>query len=371
MPEGQSNDIEAFLPSLPDPQGARVFLERLETLQPQQAAKCGRNPLLLSRLLIIAAYSPFLAEILLRHPDDIDWFARETERGIERGKTTEQMSEEPSRLAPRLYDADVRTRLARFKNRELLRIYLRDCLNLATLAEVTEELSTLPGVILSYALTFAMQEVLNQHGSPLSRDERGRISQAEFVVIALGKLGCRELNYASDIDIMFLYSGVGETAGDGRLPHSVIDNKEFFTRVARRVVKTIHGLSVEGGVYRVDLRLRPYGRDGDLVWEIRRAADYYHKAAENWERQMLIRARAAAGNDSVFTDFFDLVRDVVFNEEPHPEALADVRRVKEKIDEQVARQSGGFNVKLGIGGIREIEFIAQALQLPHGGGGPP
>jgi [glutamine synthetase] adenylyltransferase / [glutamine synthetase]-adenylyl-L-tyrosine phosphorylase len=363
-------EIEPFILSLPDPQAARIFLQRLESQHPQSAASIKRDSLLLSRLLTIAAFSPFLGENLLRHPDDIDWFRRETERGLGQGKTTEQLSEDLSRFTTRLYDADARTLLVRFKNRELLRIYLRDCLNLATLAELTDELSNLADVILAYALKLAMQQVVNLHGSPLIRDERGRIAQAEFAIIALGKLGCCELNYASDIDLMFLYSGVGETAGDGRAADSVISNKEFFTRVAQLLIKTISGLSIEGSVYRVDLRLRPYGRDGDLVWEIARAADYYHQKAANWERQMLIRARAAAGNEAVFTGFFDLVRDVVFHQEPHPEAIADVRRAKDKIDRKVASQSGGFNVKLGPGGIREVEFIAQALQLAHGGREP-
>jgi glutamine synthetase adenylyltransferase len=370
MPELEQRDIEPFILSLPDPQAARVFLQRLESQHPTYADKCKRDSLLYSRLLMIAAYSPFLAENLLRHPDDIDWFRREMERGLGQGKTTEQLSEDLSRFATRMYDADARTLLVRFKNRELLRIYLRDCLNLATLAEITDELSNLADVILTYALKLASQEVTNKHGSPLIRDERGRIAQAEFAIIALGKLGCCELNYASDIDLMFLYSGLGETAGDGRAGDSVISNKEFFTRVAQLVIKTISGLSIEGSVYRVDLRLRPYGRDGDMVWEIVRAADYYHQKAEGWERQMLIRARASAGNVAVFTGFFDLVRDVVFHQEPGPKAITDVRRAKEKIDRKVANQSGGFNVKLGLGGIREVEFIAQALQLVHGGREP-
>jgi glutamate-ammonia-ligase adenylyltransferase len=363
-------EIEPFILSLPDPQAARIFLQRFESQHPQTAARCRRDSLLLSRLLTVAAYSPFLAENLLRHPEDIDWFRRETERGLGQGKTTEQLSEDLGRFATRLYDADARTLLVRFKNRELLRIYLRDCLNLGTLAEITDELSNLADAVLAYALKLAMQEVINKHGSPLIRDERGRIAQAEFAIIALGKLGCCELNYASDIDLMFLYSGIGETASDGRAADSAISNKEFFTRVAQLVIKTISGLSIEGSVYRMDLRLRPYGRDGDMVWEIARAADYYHQKAENWERQMLIRARASAGNEAVFTSFFDLVRDVVFHQEPHPKAFADVRRAKEQIDRKVANQSGGFNVKLGLGGIREVEFIAQALQLAHGGREP-
>ncbi|MEW6128075.1 MAG: hypothetical protein AB1757_13630 [Acidobacteriota bacterium] len=370
MTNRNRSNIEALILSLPDPQTARVFLQRLETEQPLHAAKCRRHPLLLSRLLTIAAYSPFLAENLLRHADDIDWFEREMQRGFGFVKTTEQMSEDLSRFLTRMFNADEKTLLLRFRNREFLRIYLRDCLNLATLAEVTEELSNLADVILQYALKIAMQEIINKHGAPQLRDERGRITQAEFAIVALGKLGCRELNYASDIDLMFLYCGSGETAGDGRNPYASINNKDFFIKVAQHVIKAISGLTSEGAVYRIDLRLRPYGRDGDLVWEIERAADYYHNKAESWERQMLIRARATAGSEAVFTQFFERVRDRVFSNEPAPDALMDVRRAKEKIDRQIAKQTGGFNVKLGIGGIREIEFIAQGLQLQHGGREP-
>lgn len=364
------NSIEAFILSLPDAQAARVFLERLENQHPAYAAKCQRHPLLLSRLLTLAAYSPFLAENVLRHPDDIDWFEREMQRGFGVVKTTEQISEDLSRFITRLFHADEKTLLLRFKNRELLRIYLRDCLGLATLAEVTEELSNLADVILAYALKIAMQEITNKHGAPLVRDERGRIAQAEFAIIALGKLGCRELNYASDIDLMFFYSGSGETAGDGLRPDSSTPNKDFYTKVAQRLIQSISGLTMEGAVYRIDLRLRPYGRDGDLVWEVERAASYYHTKAESWERQMLIRARASAGSDAVFTRFFDLVRDTVFSAASTPNAIREVRLAKEKIDRKLAALPGGFNVKLGIGGIREIEFIAQALQLAHGGREP-
>jgi glutamate-ammonia-ligase adenylyltransferase len=140
--------------------------------------------------------------------------------------------------------------------------------------------------------------------------------------------------------------------------------------VANRVVQIIGSSAGEGAVYRIDLRLRPYGRDGDTVWETNMAADYYRTKAHNWERQALIRARAAAGSSTVVARFLDLVRDVVFHKEALGTAVADVRKAKEKIDREAARASGGFNVKLGRGGIREIEFIAQALQLAHGGREP-
>ncbi|MEN3336256.1 MAG: [glutamine synthetase] adenylyltransferase / [glutamine synthetase]-adenylyl-L-tyrosine, partial [Blastocatellia bacterium] len=367
MADDRTSALEAFINALPDPQGARAFWERLQAVR---KIDYNRQSLLASRLLTIAAYSPFLAENLLRHPEHIEWLRRETESGFDRVKTREQLSDELARFLMRTFDTDQRTALARFKRRELLRIYLRDCLKIATLAEVTEELSHLADVILRHALALAYQEMTNRHGAPLLRDERGRIQTAEFAVVALGKLGCRELNYASDIDLLFLFSGVGETAGEGRSPASIISNKAFFKGVTERITQMIGSNSAEGAAYRIDLRLRPYGRDGDLVWEIERAAEYYQNQAQNWERQALLRARAAAGSETAVAHFLDLVRDTIFTQAPQDYAMQEVRRAKEKIDRDVAKRGGGFNVKLGRGGIREIEFIAQALQLRHGGREP-
>src|SRR5215213_1432618 len=366
----ERKEIEAFIEMLPDPSGARMFLDRLEDLQRARAVVYTSNSLLLSRLLTIAAYSPFLAESLLRHPEYIDWLKRESEGDLGHTKSVEQLSEDLARFNARMIDPEDRIRLAGFKRRELLRIYLRDCLGVATLSEVTEELSSLADVVLAAALSQAYRELVNKHGAPQARDERGRIVPAEFAIVSLGKLGCRELNYASDIDLLFLYSGEGETAGENRKPESVIDNKAFFTAIARRIVQMIGGNFGDGSVYRIDLRLRPYGRDGELVWGVGRAADYYRDRAQNWERQALIRARASAGSDAVVSRFLDSVRDAIFQPEALPNTLAEVRRSKEQIDRKAARSTGGFNVKLGIGGIREIEFIAQALQLAHGGQEP-
>ncbi|HXD50665.1 MAG TPA: hypothetical protein VN689_02160, partial [Burkholderiales bacterium] len=367
MSDDRISAVEAFINALPDPQGTRAFWERLQAVH---KIDYNRESLLASRLLTIAAYSPFLAETVLRHPEHIEWLRRETASDFDRVKTREQLSDELARFLMRTFESDQRTCLVRFKRRELLRIYLRDCLNIATLAEVTEELSHLADVILRHALALAYQEMTNRHGAPLARDERGRIQTAEFAVVALGKLGCRELNYASDIDLLFLFSGDGETAGDGRSRESVINNKAFFKGVAERITQMIAGNSPEGAAYRIDLRLRPYGRDGDLVWEVQRAAEYYQNKAQNWERQALLRARAAAGSDATVGRFLDLLRDTIFTQAPQDYAMQEVRRAKEKIDREVARRGGGFNVKLGRGGIREIEFIAQALQLRHGGREP-
>jgi len=368
--DSQSQNLDGFINGLPDPATARVFLQRLETLDSSIWEKCKKNSGLLSRILTLAGYSPFLAEVMLRHPEHIAWLDSETARDFDRVKSTEQLSDELARFLTRAIDADDVSQISRFKRRELLRIYLRDCLGVATLSEVTEELSNLADVILDHALARAHQEMVNRYGAPQTRDDRGRIDNAELAIVALGKLGCRELNYASDIDLLFLFSGNGHTAGQGRRDGSVIGNKEFFTAVAERVVQLIGRSSGEGAPYRIDLRLRPYGRDGEMVAEIDRAVDYYRKHAQNWERQALIRTRVAAGSERVVARFLELVRDVIFTPDALPDTLEAVRRAKEQIDRKEAARMRGFNVKLGPGGIREIEFIAQALQLQHGGREP-
>ena len=370
MHRSEPDDIEKFIATLPDPAGARAFLSRLRALDIAAPIDFDHDRRTLANLLTLAGNSPFLAETLLRHPEHIAWLKIETERNLDRVKSSEQLSEDLARFATRTVDIGDPARLARFKRRELLRIYLRDCLGVATLSEITEELSNLADVIVEYSLVRANQEMTNRHGTPQTNDERGRIEKAEFAIVALGKLGCRELNYASDIDLLFLYSGDGEASGDGRTRESVISNKEFFTGVAERVIGMIGRSSDEGAVYRIDLRLRPYGRDGDLVWELERAAEYYRNKAHNWERQALIRTRAAAGSEAVVNRFLDMVRGEIFTMDALPDTLQGVRRAKEKIDRQEAARGRGFNVKLGPGGIREIEFIAQALQLKHGGREP-
>lgn len=370
MHRSEPDDIDNFISTLPDPEGARAFLSRLRAPDYASPIDLDLDRLTLAHLLTLAANSPFLAETVLRHPENIAWLKAETDRNFDRIKSREQLSEELARFVTRAMNVDDATRLARFKRREMLRIYLRDCLQIATLSEVTEELSNLADVILSYSLARAHQVLTNLHGTPQTHDERGRIEKSVFAILALGKLGCRELNYASDIDLLFLYSAGGETSGDGRTPESIIGNKEFFARAAELVVQMIGRSSEEGAVYRIDLRLRPYGRDGDLVWDIERAADYYRNRAHNWERQALIRARASAGSEEVVASFLEKVRDAIFSKDALPETLEDVRRAKEKIDRKEAARGRGFNVKLGPGGIREIEFIAQALQLKHGGREP-
>ena len=198
--------------------------------------------------------------------------------------------------------------------------------------------------------------------------ENGKWTPAEFCVVSLGKLGSKELNYSSDIDLLFLYSADGETAGGGQ--RTSITNREFFVKLSETLIKLVGRQTGEGAAYRVDLRLRPNGRVGALAVTLADAVRYYETEAAAWERQVLIRSRSSAGHDELFKRFFRGVRKTVFAKGVSvDEALANVRLSKEKIDKQHALDRG-FDVKLGRGGIREIEFLAQALQLAYGGNDP-
>jgi [glutamine synthetase] adenylyltransferase / [glutamine synthetase]-adenylyl-L-tyrosine phosphorylase len=355
---------ESLIRELPDPEGARHFYERVTSGDARAARAFGRDEGLLADALALAAWSPLLATTLEQNAEHLGWLARE--RAEARVRTTEELRESLARFALTHTQVSPQVQLARFRRRELLRVYLRDIRRASTLVETTEELSNLADAALVHALSLARQELENLYGAPQRADERGRKTTADVSVVALGKLGSRELNYSSDIDLLFLYSDDGETSGAGS--RGATTNREFFCRLAERVARIVGGDAAgEGAAYRVDLRLRPHGRDGALAVSLSEALRYYRTTAHAWERQVLIRSRAAAGSQTLFARFSEGLRASVYRaEQTVAQALADVRLAKQKIDRFHSEESRGFNVKLGRGGIREIEFIAQALQLAHG-----
>jgi glutamate-ammonia-ligase adenylyltransferase len=355
--------VESLIRDLPDEKGARLFLEQLSNEQQHTFQKLHRDPALLSDVLALATWSPLLGTTLEQNPDYLSWLMRE--RADVRVRTREQLRESLARYALTNSTLTPQVLLARFRRRELLRTYLHDIRRAHTLVETTEELSNLADAILDFALSLARQDLDNRYGATL-RDEHGRIAPADFCVIALGKLGSGELNYASDIDLVFIYSDDGETAGSTE--RVKLSNREYFIKLAETISKLVGQPAGEGAAYRVDLRLRPHGRDGALACSLDEALKYYSKTAQDWERQALIRSRAAAGSSPLFSRFAIAAQAYIYRANISvKDALANVRLAKQKIDRNVQRRNTGFNVKLQRGGIREIEFIAQALQLAHGG----
>ena len=354
---------EHLIKELPDPESALRFLDRVAEDHASASRKLLKNGALLSDVLTLVAYSPLLATTLLQNPEYIDWLKRHRlDRGV-RGK--DEMLESLARFSLTHTGLDDQVMFARFRRRELLRIYLADIRRQATVAETTEQLSNLADAILETALRIARQEMDNRYGGPLETDEKGRHRNAGFCVVSLGKLGSRELNYSSDIDLLFLYSAEGETSGSGS--RGQVTNREYFVKLAEHIARMIGQQTGEGATYRVDLRLRPHGRVGPLAMSVKDTASYYNGEAHDWERQVLIRSRASAGDFELFRSFYDAVESSVFSESQSvASALRSVRRSKQKIDFELDA-TRGTDVKLGRGGIREIEFIAQALQLAHGG----
>jgi len=362
VPKADAN-LEFLLRDLPDQHGARLFIERLAKEQPRAHQTLLKQPALLADVLALAAWSPLLGTTLEQNPEYFPWLSRE--RTDPRVRTRDELKEALARFALMNSSFNPQVLLARFRRRELLRTYLHDIRRSQTLVETMEELSNLADAILDYALSLARQDLDNRYGLPRRVDDRGRSATAEFCVIALGKLGSMELNYASDIDLVFLYSDDGTTAGTGE--RGEVSNREYFVKLSETIARIVGQSGGEGAAYRVDLRLRPHGRDGSLACSLQEAVRYYMNTAQDWERQTLIRSRAAVGSGELFSRFKAAVTPAVFRPDVSVSgALASVRLAKQKIDRQVEKKSG-YNVKLGRGGIREIEFIAQALQLAHGG----
>ena len=300
--------IEKLIDGLPDHDAARRFLEQLAEKHPRDHANLEKNAALLSDVTTLATFSPLLAATLLQNPEYLWWLNRKRADSGVRGKgraarILARFSLTNSQLEPQVL-------FARFRRRELLRIYLRDIRRLATIAEITEEISNLADAILESALKLARREMDNRFGSPQETDEKGRTPRA-FCIAALGKLGSRELNYSSDIDLIFLYSDEGTTSGQGS--RGAVTNREYFVKLAEFTTKLVGEPSGEGAAYRVDLRLRPHGTLGALALSVKDTIRYYQTEARGWERQVMIRSRGCAGDIELFKEFFAAVEDLVFS----------------------------------------------------------
>src|SRR5712692_7212826 len=386
--------LPALLAQLPDPDGALNFLERYLRLEAEPTAANARTvaylkryPAALHHLLVIFSYSRFLSETLVQQPELIIWLHGPARRGPERAppldriKSPEDLHEEFARFEAVSLDHPPAIVLARFKRREYLRITLRDVLGLATLAETSLELSHLADVLLERALRSSEQKLPNAYGTPQFTGADGSRQVARLAILSLGKLGGQELNYSSDIDLMLLYEHDGETSGG---PQGAISNGEYFVRLAQAVLKLITEVTPEGAVFRVDLRLRPQGKEGDLATSVPAAFDYYCARAREWERQMLIKARCSAGDAEAARRFLREVLPLVYRSEFNLAAVEAVLNARQEITRGLQLRAGPsrarpsraagasghaaeWNVKLSPGGIRDIEFLTQCLQRLYGG----
>ncbi len=248
-----------------------------------------------------------------------------------------------------------------FRRLQMIRIIWRDIAGLAPLNETLEDLSELADVCVDETVRLLFDWAVVKSGMP--RDTHGNAQ--ELIVIGMGKLGARELNLSSDIDLIFLYPERGET--DGRRP---VDNETFFTRLSRQLIKAIGEHTADGFVFRVDTRLRPFGDSGPLAIPLGFLEDYLQAQAREWERYAMVKARVISGSVSSEQAFAELVRPFVYRRYLDYGAIESIRDMKKLIANEMHNRGMDANIKLGMGGIREIEFIGQAFQLIRGGRDP-
>jgi glutamate-ammonia-ligase adenylyltransferase len=312
----------------------------------------------------LAATSQFLTDALVRSPQTVPWLL---DPRVMRTRSREAMHAEVAAACRPFRTEEARLNaLRRVKRRELCRIGLRDVLGDADLVTTTQELSELADACLAQAWAIVEPALHARYGRPVHVAADGHRTPTGFGIIALGKLGGMELNYSSDIDLTFVYEAEGDTEGP-----EVVSNRTYFARLAEGLVGALTAMTEEGTVYRVDLRLRPEGAGGPLALPLVAYRAYHVTRGALWERQALIKARVAAGDERVGQAFLDLAREIAYRPGLEREALGEIRATRSRVDRLLrARGQQERHVKLGEGGIRDVEFHIQALQLLYGAQDP-
>jgi glutamate-ammonia-ligase adenylyltransferase len=359
----------ALLSTAPNPDAAVNQFERLaETAQPELLGLLEKHPSLIHYAVVVFGCSPWLGETLIHNPDLFYGFVRE--RRLDRTHSREELQEDFARMRSRSFETDTAALLARFKRREYIRVMLRDVLGIATLAETTAEISALADVLIEEAVREAGSQLQHRFGTPQRLDPQGRVVDSRFAVLSLGKLGGNELNYSSDVDLLYLYDGGPEPAG------MEISNREYFVRLAQQTTELLARHTREGPVFRIDLRLRPQGGEGEPAVPLAHAIHYYSHAAHDWELQAMIKARHSAGDVGLAREFVRSLQPYVYRPELNFVAIKTALETRERIGshrrknllKQVAQT--GIDVKIDRGGIRDIEFLVQCLQRVYGGSEP-
>ena len=262
-------------------------------------------------------------------------------------------------------DTQLHKVLREFRRLHQMRLIHRDVNRLSSLSTTLFEITQLADISIRCALQWLDQRLQKRYGQPCAKATGEAQS---LIVIAMGKQGAGELNLSSDIDLIFAYAENGDTqAKDGQ---KSISNQEYFTKLGQALIQSLDKVTADGFVYRVDMRLRPYGQSGPLVMNLNSLENYYHDQGRDWERYAMIKARAVCGNENHIDELMQVLRPFSYRKYVDFSAFESLRDMKSRIRQETIRRNLGANVKLGSGGIREIEFIAQAFQLIRGGQEP-
>lgn len=302
----------------------------------------------------VQKWSPFVERNLRRYPELLE--SRSWEKVLEEGTLYRQVYE---CVVASEDEATLKQRLRMERNQMMARIAVRDLSGLATLEESMREVSDLADALVNAALDWHYAKLSERYGLPIG-EESGE--PQKMLVIGMGKLGGQELNFSSDIDLIFAYPERGQTNGARK-----VSNEEFFVRLGQAMNKSLVEVTDDGFVYRVDMRLRPFGDSGTLAVSFAALEHYYEVHGRAWERYALVKARVMAGESEQAAELFEVLRPFVYRRYVDFTAMDSLRDLKRMIRDQVNKKGMLDNIKLGPGGIREVEFIVQAFQLVHGG----
>lgn len=355
------NRLESAANSTPDPERS---LKNLTSFLEKNPSVKDEFSIYLREISMLFSVSQFLSNYSIANPEALFDVLKDIEKASGKAALFSSLKEkliqglgESHRLSMPSYMKIVRD----FKMRETLKITLRDILKKADLVDIMLEISALAEVIIENSLKLVRSSLEEVYGVP---------ADDAFSVIALGKLGAEELNFSSDIDLIFVYgTEVGETTGiqtaQGIIANR-LTNHEYYCKVGEELTRFLSLNTESGFAYRVDLRLRPEGQRGDMALALRGYEMYYESWGRAWERAMLLRARPVAGDWQPGDGFMEMIRPFVYRKYLDFSSIDEIRKLKTRIDSTFKKG----DIKRGYGGIREIEFFAQALQLIYGGREP-
>ncbi len=357
------------------PDQAVNALERLSGgLSAKQLTDLLKEEAVCEALLTVLGASRFLATLLFRHGILLESLF--LQGGYRQARSEEQMLDELRRTIPETSTfEELQQGLRFFKQQEILRIATRDLTGLADLTDTTAELSDLASATLQRAFEICQRLLRDRYGAPLlGPDSDAPGTEATFAVLGMGKFGGRELNFSSDIDLIYCYScEKGETDGlvGGERQRSRIPLRQYFVKLAEKINRAMHEVTADGFVFRVDLRLRPEGRSGEIASSRRSTEAYYEYWGQSWERSAMLKARPVAGDLEFGKALLQSLEPFIYRRYLDYTMIEDLKVMKQKIDYNLTRErEGELNLKLGRGGIREIEFFIQALQIIHAGKNP-
>lgn len=308
----------------------------------------------------VLALSQFVSDSVLKNPEWLVELQQNAPKPLEWQFYNDWLAKEFENITD---ENSLMRSLRHFRRRIMVRISWAQTLQLCNTQETLKQLSELAEVLIVNAREWLYSSACRDLGIP--SNSKGEAQQ--LMILGMGKLGGHELNYSSDIDLIFVYPERGTTKG-GR---KELDNAQFFTRLGQRLIKVLDQITVDGFVYRVDMRLRPFGDSGPLVMSFSALEDYYQEQGRDWERYAMIKARLMGDTQSgCDKEFSQMLRPFIYRRYIDFSVIQSLRNMKSMIAREVRRRGLTNNIKLGAGGIREIEFIAQVFQLIRGGREP-